>query len=90
MSCRRAAETYIHRIGRTGRAGHRGAAISLVETYELPELKQIEKLLQQPIGQLPLPDKGNRWRRQNRLFGKKWMRSRRRRAIKMRRCMRKF
>ena len=28
-----------------------------METYELPELKQIEKLLQQPIGQLPLPDR---------------------------------
>ena len=49
-------ETYIHRIGRTGRAGHRGTAISLAETYERSELKQIEKLLQQPIGQLALPD----------------------------------
>ena len=42
-------ETYVHRIGRTGRAGRDGTAIAFCETAELPELKQIEKLLKKPI-----------------------------------------
>ena len=45
----RAAEDYIHRIGRTGRAGVRGIAISLVSNNEKPQLKAIEKLLDQKI-----------------------------------------
>ncbi|MBT7631171.1 MAG: DEAD/DEAH box helicase, partial [Desulfobacula sp.] len=44
-----AAEEYIHRIGRTGRAGVRGIAISLVSNNEKPQLKAIEKLLDQKI-----------------------------------------
>ncbi|MFH1155312.1 MAG: DEAD/DEAH box helicase [Pseudomonadota bacterium] len=42
-------EDYIHRIGRTGRAGISGIAISLVSKEEKPQLKAIEKLLQQKI-----------------------------------------
>ncbi|MBO4948616.1 MAG: DEAD/DEAH box helicase [Peptococcaceae bacterium] len=49
-------ETYIHRIGRTGRAGQNGIAISLLERYEQSELKALEKLLEQEIAELSLPD----------------------------------
>ncbi len=49
-------ETYIHRIGRTGRAGQSGTAISLLERYEHRELQQLEKLLEQTIAELTLPD----------------------------------
>ena len=49
-------ETYIHRIGRTGRAGQNGMAISLLERYEQSELKALEKLLEQEIAELSLPD----------------------------------
>ena len=41
----RNAEDYVHRIGRTGRAGIAGKAISLVAGAELPQLREIEKLL---------------------------------------------
>lgn len=40
---------YLHRIGRTGRAGIEGDAISLVCIDEAPMLRQIERLLGQPI-----------------------------------------
>lgn len=43
------AADYIHRIGRTGRAGHTGNAVSLVCIDELALLKDIEKLLKEPI-----------------------------------------
>ena len=49
-------ETYIHRIGRTGRAGQSGMAISMLERYEQSELKALEKLLEQTIEELTLPD----------------------------------
>ncbi len=42
-------EHYVHRIGRTGRAGNDGIAISLVAGDERPLLKQIERLLRQPL-----------------------------------------
>ena len=42
-------ETYIHRIGRTARAGKEGTAISFCDYGEMPMLRDIEKLLKQPI-----------------------------------------
>ncbi len=40
---------YLHRIGRTGRAGIEGDAISLVCIDEAPMLREVERLLGQPI-----------------------------------------
>jgi ATP-dependent RNA helicase RhlE len=42
-------ETYVHRIGRTARAGASGIAISLVSSDEMPFLRDIEKLIRQPV-----------------------------------------
>jgi ATP-dependent RNA helicase RhlE len=42
-------EHYVHRIGRTGRAGNEGLALSLVAGDERGLLKDIEKLLGQPL-----------------------------------------
>jgi ATP-dependent RNA helicase RhlE len=41
----RGAADYVHRIGRTGRAGMSGLAVSLVSPDEIPQLKQVEKLI---------------------------------------------
>jgi len=43
------AEVYVHRIGRTARAGFSGIAISLCDINEKRYLKDIEKLISQPI-----------------------------------------
>ncbi|WP_197053750.1 DEAD/DEAH box helicase [Chitinibacter sp. ZOR0017] len=48
-------EDYVHRIGRTGRAGCTGEALSLVCVDELEYLKNIEKLIKQPIEQFTVP-----------------------------------
>ena len=40
---------YVHRIGRTGRAGANGTAVSLVCVDEAPLLREIERLLGDPI-----------------------------------------
>jgi ATP-dependent RNA helicase RhlE len=45
---------YIHRIGRTGRAGQTGNAISLVSIDEKDLLKDIERLLKEPIQKITL------------------------------------
>ncbi|WP_305908032.1 DEAD/DEAH box helicase [Methylomarinum sp. Ch1-1] len=45
----RAAEDYVHRIGRTGRAGEEGQAISLVSHDEYNGLRQVEKLIGKEI-----------------------------------------
>jgi len=42
-------ETYVHRIGRTARAGKDGDAISFCSAEERDYLRDIEKLLKQPI-----------------------------------------
>ena len=43
------AETYVHRIGRTARAGSRGTSISLCSPEEKEFIRDIEKLIRQPI-----------------------------------------
>nr|WP_184040252.1 DEAD/DEAH box helicase [Chitinivorax tropicus] len=48
-------EDYVHRIGRTGRAGCQGEAVSLVCVDEFKLLKDIEKLIKQPIRQFTVP-----------------------------------
>jgi ATP-dependent RNA helicase RhlE len=48
-------EDYVHRIGRTGRAGSNGQAISLVCVDELGFLRDIEKLVRNPIAQEVIP-----------------------------------
>ncbi|MGZ5006637.1 MAG: DEAD/DEAH box helicase [Methylobacter sp.] len=45
----RAAEDYVHRIGRTGRAGEEGQAISLVSHDEYNALRMVEKLIGKAI-----------------------------------------
>ncbi|MCH9691770.1 MAG: DEAD/DEAH box helicase [Gammaproteobacteria bacterium] len=42
-------EDYVHRIGRTGRAGSRGQAVSLVSADEIKQLRDIERLIKNPI-----------------------------------------
>jgi len=42
----KAAEDFIHRVGRTGRAGSQGRATTLVAGAEVLELRQIERILQ--------------------------------------------
>ncbi len=43
------AETYVHRIGRSGRAGEDGKAISICEPEENAFIREIERLIKQPI-----------------------------------------
>ncbi len=42
-------ETYVHRIGRTGRAGRGGQAISFCDFSELPQRKDIQRLIGRAI-----------------------------------------
>ena len=42
-------DDYVHRIGRTGRAGREGIAQSIVTPDELKALKEIEKMLGEPV-----------------------------------------
>ena len=46
-------ETYVHRIGRTGRANASGIAISFCDKEERAYLRDIEKLIKQPIPRMP-------------------------------------
>lgn len=50
-----AAESYVHRIGRTGRAGRTGEAILFVAPRERHLLRAIERATGQPIETMPLP-----------------------------------
>ncbi len=52
------AESYVHRIGRTARAGAGGIAIAFCDPSERPLLKDIERLVREPlkiVGTPPLP-----------------------------------
>ena len=50
-----AADDYVHRIGRTGRAGKEGYSASLVSAEDLKSLKDIEKMLGEPVVWLDAP-----------------------------------
>jgi ATP-dependent RNA helicase DeaD len=50
-----AAESYVHRIGRTGRAGREGTAITLAEPREHRLLRSIEQITKQKIEVAPVP-----------------------------------
>ena len=50
-----ASDDYVHRIGRTGRAGKEGYAASLVSSEDLKSLKDIEKMLGEPVVWLDQP-----------------------------------
>ena len=48
-------DDYVHRIGRTGRAGKEGVSTSLVTPDELKSLKDIEKMLGEPVAWIGEP-----------------------------------
>jgi ATP-dependent RNA helicase RhlE len=50
-------ESYVHRIGRTARAGADGIALSFCDAEEVAYLRQIEKIIRQPV---PVED-GHAW-----------------------------
>lgn len=50
-----AAESYVHRIGRTGRAGREGVAITFAEPREHRQLRNIEAQTRQKIVVKPIP-----------------------------------
>ena len=50
------AEDYIHRVGRTGRAGLAGRAVSLVSPADRDLLRDIQRLLTDPIEQVVIED----------------------------------
>ncbi|WP_260483084.1 DEAD/DEAH box helicase [Sphingomicrobium flavum] len=52
-------DQYVHRIGRTARAGAEGIAYSFCDDEERPYLRDIEKLIRQRIGDVPLPESFN-------------------------------
>jgi ATP-dependent RNA helicase RhlE len=74
------AEDYIHRIGRTGRAGRSGRAVSLVSAEDSHLLRDIQRLLPEPIERVavegfkaapvepsaPNADRPRNWSRENR------------------------
>ncbi|MDH3492645.1 MAG: DEAD/DEAH box helicase [Acidobacteriota bacterium] len=49
-------EDYVHRVGRTGRAGKLGQAMTFVTPVEELAIKQIERLTQQKIERIELPE----------------------------------
>jgi len=51
----RAAEDYVHRIGRTGRAGARGTAISFAGPADGVVIKRIERYIDRKVDALVIP-----------------------------------
>lgn len=45
---------YLHRIGRTARAGKEGVAITLLDEYDMANLREIEKYIEQKLPRLSL------------------------------------
>lgn len=52
----RDAEDYVHRIGRTARAQSKGEAFTLIVPDEMFSFGKIEKLIEQTVEKLPLPE----------------------------------
>lgn len=50
------AEDYVHRIGRTARADSTGVALTFVAPDDMQRFGSIEKLIDQTVQKLPLPD----------------------------------
>ncbi|MBS1795463.1 MAG: DEAD/DEAH box helicase [Acidobacteria bacterium] len=55
-----APENYVHRVGRTGRAGNQGQAITLVAPGDELAMRGIERLTEQQVKRVVLPDFGGR------------------------------
>jgi ATP-dependent RNA helicase RhlE len=53
-----APENYVHRVGRTGRAGNQGQAITLVAPGDELAMRGIERLTEQKLKRIVLPDFG--------------------------------
>ncbi len=53
-----APQDYVHRVGRTGRAGNVGQAITFVTPIEEMAMRDIEKLTEQKVKRIILPDFG--------------------------------
>jgi ATP-dependent RNA helicase RhlE len=55
-----APENYVHRVGRTGRAGNQGQAITLVAPGDELAMRGIERLTEQKVKRIVLPDFGGK------------------------------
>lgn len=53
-----APQDYVHRVGRTGRAGNQGQAITLMTPIEELAMRDIERLTEQKVKRVVLPDFG--------------------------------
>ena len=53
-----APQDYVHRVGRTGRAGNQGQAITLMSPVEELAMRDIERLTEQKVRRVVLPDFG--------------------------------
>ena len=51
------AEDYVHRIGRTARAKAQGVALTFINERETMEFMNIEKLIENEVVKIPLPEK---------------------------------
>ncbi len=50
------AEDYVHRVGRTARAESTGEAITFINEKDQKRFSQIEKLIEQSVNKIPLPE----------------------------------